>query len=418
MNQKKILKSKAVFLLSIVSCIVVVLGSENLALANILGVSYQGFFPTPDQADYVTVHSSESVRARKWRLNLFGFMSGNNLVAYDTTNTDQNTHDISDQLTSAALGLAYGITSRLELGLSLPMNINHYISPSSDKTYIAQRMGTMIHTQLKYVFQRRGENAKDPSGFAFVGSLGMPTTRQDGYLGNRQNPIVSTEIVYDQGNELESYSFNLGYRSRSPGEAYTDAPVFPLEDQVIFSAAYQKRFLVHKKMSWITEFYGAFPTDKGKYKRAKDISSSEFIFAVRGGNRKKSRWTLGCGTEVFKGMMSPDWRVFGGWNWDFTWAGSPSSKEVLLEKRKLHGVADDIMDPLSGGDSGPVVEDADRDGVYDDDDMCPGTPKGVKVDRDGCPLDSDNDTIPDYEDRCPNTPAGDVVDSRGCTIIK
>lgn len=388
------------------------------AQANILGVSYQSFNPTPDQTDYITVHSTESVRAKKWRMNIFGFVSGNNLVAHDPGSADQKPHDISDQLTSASLGMAYGITSNLELGVSLPININHRVAPESDRSYIVQRMGTMIHTQMKYVFQRRGENTNDPRGWAVVGSLGMPNTRQDGYLGNRQNPIISMEFIYDHGNETESYSFNAGYRARSPGDAYIDSPVLPLEDQFIFSAAFQRRFLVHRNMSWIAEFYGSTPTDKGKYQRAKDISTSEFIFGIRGGKSKKSRWTVGGGTEVFKGMTGPDWRVFAGWSWDFTWSGRTSEKDSLLEKRKLHGVADDILDPLSPEDSGPVVEDGDRDGILDDDDMCPRTLRGVKVDRDGCPLDADNDSIPDYEDRCPSTPAGDVVNGQGCTILK
>ncbi len=388
------------------------------AQANILGVSYQGFNPTPSQTDYITVHSTESVRSKKWRMNIYGFVSGNNLVAHDPASPNQTPHDISDQLTSASLGFAYGITSQLELGVSLPFNLHHTITPESDRTFIAQRMGTMIHTQFKYVFQRRGELTQDPRGFALVGSLGSPSTRQDGYLGHRQNPILSIEAVYDHGNESESYSINAGYRSRSPGDAYLGAPVLPLEDQIILSAAFQRRFLVHRKMSWITEFYGAFPVDQGKYKRAKDISSTEFIFGIRGDRNKQSRWTVGCGTGIFKGMMNPDWRVFGGWSWDFSWAGKSSPKDALLERRKLHGNADDIMDPLSSEDSGPIIEDGDRDGVSDDDDMCPRTPRGVKVDRDGCPLDTDNDSIPDYEDRCPNTPAGDVVNGQGCTIMQ
>ena len=61
----------------------------------------------------------------------------------------------------------------------------------------------------------------------------------------------------------------------------------------------------------------------------------------------------------------------------------------------------------------PVV-DSDGDGVPDDLDRCPDTPKGVKVDAHGCPLDSDGDGVPDYLDKCPNTPKGATVDARGC----
>jgi OOP family OmpA-OmpF porin len=47
-------------------------------------------------------------------------------------------------------------------------------------------------------------------------------------------------------------------------------------------------------------------------------------------------------------------------------------------------------------------------------DKCPGTPAGVAVDKDGCPLDSDKDGVPDYLDKCPGTPAGVTVDKDGC----
>jgi len=60
------------------------------------------------------------------------------------------------------------------------------------------------------------------------------------------------------------------------------------------------------------------------------------------------------------------------------------------------------------------VMDSDGDGVTDDLDRCPNTPKGVKVDAHGCPLDSDGDGVADYLDKCPNTPKEATVDARGC----
>jgi len=58
--------------------------------------------------------------------------------------------------------------------------------------------------------------------------------------------------------------------------------------------------------------------------------------------------------------------------------------------------------------------DTDGDGVIDTLDRCPGTPKGVAVDKDGCPLDSDKDGVYDYLDKCPGTPIGTMVDIYGC----
>ncbi len=56
--------------------------------------------------------------------------------------------------------------------------------------------------------------------------------------------------------------------------------------------------------------------------------------------------------------------------------------------------------------------DSDGDGVVDALDKCPGTPKGVKVNADGCELDTDGDGIPDSRDKCPTVPAPGTAD--GC----
>lgn len=60
--------------------------------------------------------------------------------------------------------------------------------------------------------------------------------------------------------------------------------------------------------------------------------------------------------------------------------------------------------------------DSDVDGVNDNDDICQNTPKGVKVDGKGCPLDGDKDGVPDYLDKELNTLAGKVVNTEGVTL--
>lgn len=62
----------------------------------------------------------------------------------------------------------------------------------------------------------------------------------------------------------------------------------------------------------------------------------------------------------------------------------------------------------------PLPKDADKDGVVDSADRCPDTPAGTPVDANGCPKDSDGDGVADNMDRCANTPAGTPVDANGC----
>ena len=66
--------------------------------------------------------------------------------------------------------------------------------------------------------------------------------------------------------------------------------------------------------------------------------------------------------------------------------------------------------------SAPVDIDSDRDGIFDQHDKCPATPRGSKVDADGCPVDSDGDGVLDYKDKCPETPEGVQVDKKGCPL--
>ena len=71
---------------------------------------------------------------------------------------------------------------------------------------------------------------------------------------------------------------------------------------------------------------------------------------------------------------------------------------------------------IGGESAAPAPRDSDGDGVTDDLDKCPDTPKGVVVDADGCPVDSDGDGVPDYLDKCPDTPRGAAVDANGCPL--
>lgn len=73
----------------------------------------------------------------------------------------------------------------------------------------------------------------------------------------------------------------------------------------------------------------------------------------------------------------------------------------------------DLITPWPWKEGAPEG-DMDGDGVMDENDRCPSTPRGAIVDANGCPSDSDNDGVVDGVDRCPNTAAGAKVDGTGC----
>jgi OOP family OmpA-OmpF porin len=74
------------------------------------------------------------------------------------------------------------------------------------------------------------------------------------------------------------------------------------------------------------------------------------------------------------------------------------------------------LGPKPGAAAMVAGADADKDGVGDETDLCPGTPAGTAVNSRGCPIggDSDGDGVADDVDRCPGTSAGATVDKSGC----
>src|SRR5712692_3385982 len=75
-------------------------------------------------------------------------------------------------------------------------------------------------------------------------------------------------------------------------------------------------------------------------------------------------------------------------------------------------------EPVDANGCSASQRDSDGDGVKDNVDKCPNTPPGEKVDANGCSasqLDADADGVPDAVDKCPNTPKGEPVDASGCS---
>jgi outer membrane protein OmpA-like peptidoglycan-associated protein/opacity protein-like surface antigen len=110
--------------------------------------------------------------------------------------------------------------------------------------------------------------------------------------------------------------------------------------------------------------------------------------------------------------------VAAGWNYYFTDNfGLRAEGRWLLWLPKDDWTKADIDHWIVGLGLGWYLggKDTDGDGVKDGKDNCPDTPKGAKVDANGCPLDADGDGVPDGIDMCASTPKGARVDAKGCT---
>lgn len=97
---------------------------------------------------------------------------------------------------------------------------------------------------------------------------------------------------------------------------------------------------------------------------------------------------------------------------------------LQLQESFMYTTADDIDGDVKDYNDGYLYhtagltfnlgkkKDEDKDGIADRNDKCPGTPPGVAVDKNGCPLDRDYDGVADYIDDCPD--AAGLASLKGC----
>jgi OmpA-OmpF porin, OOP family len=94
--------------------------------------------------------------------------------------------------------------------------------------------------------------------------------------------------------------------------------------------------------------------------------------------------------------------------------GSPQKKIVIKDKDK-DGIIDeeDLCPELPGTALTKGCPDKDGDGIADNEDKCPDVAGTVK--NKGCPADSDGDGLADAEDKCPDQPG--TAQNKGCPLF-
>jgi OOP family OmpA-OmpF porin len=100
--------------------------------------------------------------------------------------------------------------------------------------------------------------------------------------------------------------------------------------------------------------------------------------------------------------------------------GSAAMPPVRTDFTYKYAVTQERLQPGSKAwpvDAHGCEADSDDDGVLDSRDYCPGDSAAALaagIAENGCPQHSDADGTPDYRDDCPGTPKGVATDRRGC----
>jgi hypothetical protein len=322
------------------------------------------------------------------------------------------TRVVSSMLT-AELGGAYGLTDRLQLGVTLPVVLTMTGDGLDPDTAMASADGLSVsglgdlRAEIKARLLRRGDLR-----LAAIGGLSLPSSIGSGgskFLGD-DLPTARARLALQWSRERIALGVNAGIVLRKPREIYATEIGQQATWAVGASVRLTDRFFV------VGESFGR----TGLF--AFDVERSPL--EVEGGMRVFVTSSLavaaGGGTGLVKGIGSPDVRVF-------------ASLGYAPDVRDSDG------DAIPNGRDGCVLEPEDKDGFQDSDgcperdndgdrrpdatDKCRSQAEDLDGfdDEDGCPeLDNDGDAIPDLEDKCALDPEDHLppFPTDGCSATK
>jgi outer membrane protein OmpA-like peptidoglycan-associated protein len=284
-----------------------------VASANMVGSQTQNFNPVTSGEDFVTVHSTNTLKPGTYNLGLFLDASINTLPIIDGDEqlTAQSRTSFHDTVTSSSLHMAAGVTSRWELGLRIPFVLHQYVN--EDQSWRGDfsttgLMGLGIDSKLK-VWNN------DKVGIAIVGTVYLNQMKDNPYAGKGAGPTFMAEIVTDvKLNPRWLWAFNLGYRVENSGEPISaDTPIDPIDNQILWSSGLNYHMSSQSKM--IGEIFGSIGSDATKNLSDRQASAAEMLLAYRHIFKHQIELSSGVGTEIIHGQSTPDWRLFTGINW-------------------------------------------------------------------------------------------------------
>lgn len=297
----------------------VIAAGSSPASANVVGTDAQNFNPLTSGLDFVTVHSSETLKPGIVNLGLFVNYAVNTLPYYDIT--PQNRLNWNDSILGLDLNAGIGLGKNWDAGVSFPQVLRQTVeNTAGTRGEFGATGATEIRLNTKY--RLFGD---DQGGFALVGSVNINRIENNPYVGSNPGPTFNVEAVADTLlNNRIAVGGNVGVRLRNPGERIANSIVIPLKNQFIASAA-ASYYLPDWDSKVIGEIYGSLPLESSDSFGDRSLTSLEALAGIKHDVTTNLAVHGGLATGLVRGVASPDWRVYTGLNYTFgpIWEKSP-----------------------------------------------------------------------------------------------
>jgi outer membrane protein OmpA-like peptidoglycan-associated protein len=284
---------------------------SSLARGNVVGNGNQNFNTTPTGLDFVTVHSSETLKPGILNVGIFINGAVNSLPYIRGGN--QNRETFNDYLLSGDLNFGLGLGANWDVGLSLPSTLYQSVSSDNNSQYGKFTSTGLTEMRLQTKYRLWGDDSR---GFAAVGSVSRNLTKNNFYSGSDPGPTFNLELAADTTVQTWALGLNLGYRWLHSGPPIPDSPIQPMDDQIIASLA-ASHLIASLDTKIIFEIFGSRPAQSATEDVDRQNSSLEGLIGMKHDLSHNLALHAGGGAELFHGVSSPDWRLYVGMNYAF-----------------------------------------------------------------------------------------------------
>jgi outer membrane protein OmpA-like peptidoglycan-associated protein len=279
------------------------------AQANICGTDFQNFNPTTNGLDFVTVHSSETLKPCILNFGLFFNYAANTLSYSRNFGTATSGKKAGDRILGADLSLGMGISENWDFGVNVPFIVSQELKDNTGVTFYDKKGATEVKLNTKYRF-----SGDDSGGWAGILSMNNNLIENNPFAGSGGGPTLNFELAYDKTFEKWATAVNVGYRKRQPGDQIPNQPYIPLKDQFIYSIAGSYLF-TQSSTKLILELFGAQAVNKVDYDADGSLNSLEALAGIKKDISNNLAFHIGGSTKVGNAIGNPDWRIYTGINW-------------------------------------------------------------------------------------------------------
>jgi outer membrane protein OmpA-like peptidoglycan-associated protein len=276
------------------------------AMANICGTDFQNFNPTTSGLDFVTVHSSETLKPCIINLGAFVNFAANSLTYSNLAATATKP---KDEIVGMDLGMGIGLGKDWDVGINVPAVLSQKIDDTTFATRYSKTGITEVKLNTKYRL-----SGGDAGGTAVVLSVNQNLIENNAFVGEGAGPTWNFELAGDKAFGNWATALNIGYRKRNPGRQITGQPFVPLQDQYIYSIAGSYLFDTWKT-KLILEVFGASAAKEADYSSDHSLNSLEALLGVKVDLNHSVAWHIGGSAKLGESFGGPEWRLYTGLNW-------------------------------------------------------------------------------------------------------